>query len=98
MPAIKDYFSGISAIVGQKYKLGVYSDGVVCDALLTASIVSYAWLSASSSFDGTADFYKSGRWTLCQQVPTDQNFNGLSVDLNQAKGDVGAFVVPFTGV
>jgi len=93
LPAIRDYFSGVKSSIGAKYQLGVYSDGVVCDALLTEGICAYTWLSASTSFEGSKEFAKSGRWSLFQQVPVDQDWDGVSVDANKAKANFGAFVV-----
>lgn len=94
LPGIRDYFSGVKSVIGQKYKLGVYSDGVVCKTLLDEGICQYTWLSASTSFEGSKAFYKSGRWSIFQQVPTDLDWNGLSVDTNETKADFGAFVLP----
>jgi Domain of unknown function (DUF1906) len=94
LPGIRKYFSGVQSVIGAKYQLGVYSDGVVCQALLDEGICKYTWLSASTSFEGSKDFYRSGRWNLFQQVPTDLDWDGLSVDTNEAKSDFGAFVVP----
>jgi hypothetical protein len=92
--AIKDYIGGIRDGLGGKYKVGVYSDGVVCDALLAAGLCEYTWLSASSSFEGSKEFYQSGKWSLAQDSHVDQKWNGLSVDVNEAKLDFGAFQVP----
>ena len=70
----------------------MYSDGVVCDALLTAKLCDYAWLSASMGFQDSEAFYLSGRWSLRQQTPLDQVWSGLSVDTNEAKPTFGEFV------
>jgi hypothetical protein len=94
LPAIRTYFSGVKSVIGTKYKLGVYSDGIVCKTLLDEGICGYTWLSASTSFEGSEEFHKSGRWNLFQQVPTDIDWDGLSVDTNEAKADIGAFVLP----
>ena len=93
LPAIREYFSGVTASIGSTYRLGVYSNGVVCRALLDEGICSCTWLSASRAFPGTRDFYSSGRWNLAQTTPLDQNWGGLSVDVNEAKADFGAFTV-----
>jgi hypothetical protein len=52
----------------------------------------FAWLSASSSFEGSKDFYASKRWSLAQRS-VDQNWNGLSVDVDESNGDFGGFKV-----
>jgi C1A family cysteine protease len=97
LPGVKAYFQQIQAAFQGKYKIGVYSDGVVCDALLTSRLCDYAWLSASMGFEGSKAFYLSGRWSLAQQTPLDQNWSGLSVDTNEAKPTFGEFVpVPLT--
>ena len=93
LPAIRKYFSGVQQAIGSKYQLGVYSNGLVCETLLDEGICNYTWLSASKAFAGTRDFYRSGRWNLAQKTPLDQNWNGLSVDVNEAKAEFGAFTV-----
>ena len=92
VPGIQNYYSGLKQVLGGKYKLGVYSDGVVCDALLSGGACDYAWLSASTSFPGSKDFDRSGRWALAQRR-VDLVWSGLSVDTNDAKPDIGAFRV-----
>ena len=91
IPGVKGYFNQIQSVIQNKFKLGVYSDGVICDALLSSGQCSFAWLSASTSFAGSRAFYDSGRWALAQKTPVDQNWNGLSVDINEAKPAFGAF-------
>jgi hypothetical protein len=93
LPAIRKYFSGVQQAIGSKYKLGVYSNGLVCETVLDEGICDYTWLSASKAFAGTRDFYRSGRWNLSQTTPLDQNWNGLSVDVNEANDDFGGFAV-----
>jgi hypothetical protein len=93
LPAIRDYFGGVKEAVGDRFKLGVYSDGVVCKTLLDEKYCTYSWLSASTSFEGTQAFYRSGRWDLAQKTPLDQDWEGLSVDVNEAKPYFGAFLV-----
>jgi hypothetical protein len=92
LPGVKAYFQQIRSVIQGVYKIGVYSDGVVCDALLSSGLCDYAWLSASMSFEGSKAFYLSGRWSLAQQTPLDQDWNGISVDTNEAKSTFGEFV------
>jgi len=94
IPGIKLYVNGLKAVIGNKYKLGVYSDGVVCDALLSSGQCDFAWLSASMGFEGSKKFFESGRWVLAQKTPLDQDWNGLSIDINDAKPEFGAFSLP----
>lgn len=93
LPGIRKYFAGVQQVIGTKYDLGVYSNGLVCETLLDEGICSCTWLSASKSFAGTRDFYRGGRWNLAQTTPLDQNWNGLSVDVDEAKDEFGAFAV-----
>jgi hypothetical protein len=93
LPAIRKYFTGVQQAIGTKHPLGVYSNGLVCETLLDEGVCSYTWLSASKAFAGTRDFYRTGRWNLAQTTPLDQNWSGLSVDVNEAKADIGEFVV-----
>jgi hypothetical protein len=96
LPKIRDYFSGVTQAIGGKYQLGVYGDGVVCKTMLDEGICRFTWLAAAStSFEGTKAFMKSWRWTIAQMGPLDIEANALSVDLDVAKDEFGAFVVPF---
>ncbi len=93
LSAIRKYIAGVQQVIDGKYELGVYSNGLVCETLLDEGVCSYTWLSASKAFAGTRDFYRTGRWNLAQTTPLDQNWNGLSVDVDEAKNDFGAFAV-----
>jgi hypothetical protein len=96
LPKIREYFSGVKEAIGNKYELGVYGDGVVCKTMLGENICKFTWLAAAStSFEGTKDFMKSWKWSVAQMGPLDITTDGLSVDLDVAKNDFGAFVVPF---
>src|SRR5260370_24242038 len=90
LPGIRNYYHGLKEVLDGKYSLGVYSDGVVCDALLSDGLCEYAWLSASTAFPGTRDFDRSGRWALAQRK-VDLNWSDLSIDTNDAKAEFGAF-------
>lgn len=85
----KNYFSAIRQVLGQRYAVGVYSNGLICSAL--ANICQYFWLSASMGFDGSANYYAHGAWNVAQKTPVDQNWDGLSIDVNETKADFGAF-------
>jgi hypothetical protein len=86
----KNYFSGIADAVNGRFAVGVYSNGVICRALLKANLCSYAWLSASTAFEGSVDFYNSGKWALAQKQ-IDLDWQGLSIDTDEANADFGAF-------
>jgi len=93
LPGVRNYFAGISSIIGSAYDLGVYGDGVVCEALLNDGVCRYAWLSASRGFPGSRQYYKSKKWALAQDPNIDQDYHGLSIDVNDVNGDFGGFVV-----
>lgn len=94
LPKITDYFSGIVSVLSGDYDIGIYGDGVVCQALLDAGICRYTWLAAASTkFPGTNAFMSSWRWSLAQLGPLDIDVEGLSLDINVANGDFGAFNV-----
>jgi Domain of unknown function (DUF1906)/D-alanyl-D-alanine carboxypeptidase len=93
LPAIRKYFNGVQQALGSKYEIGVYSNGIVCESLLDEGICGYTWLSASKAFAGTRDFYRSRRWNVAQMTPLDQNWSGLSVDVNEVNADFGAFSI-----
>jgi len=96
LPGIRDYFAGVNEAIAGKYETGVYGDGIVCKTLLDENICKYTWLAAAStSFPGTKDFMTSWSWSIAQMGPLDISTDGLSLDLNVAKDDFGAFVVPF---
>jgi hypothetical protein len=87
---IRDYINGVRSVLDGKYLVGAYSDGVVCDSLLSQKLCDVTWLSASK-FEGSEAFYASRRWSLAQDSHINQNWNGLSVDLNEVNGDFGVF-------
>jgi len=95
LPAIRDYFAGVTQAVAGKYQFGVYGDGIVCKTLKHENIVKYTWLAAAStSFEGTVDFAAGWTWSIAQLGPLDIKAKGLSIDINVAKADFGAFSVP----
>jgi hypothetical protein len=99
LPKIRDYFSGVKEAIDGKYALGVYGDGIVCKTMLDEHFCKYTWLAAAStSFEGTKEFMRSWRWSLAQLAPLDISTSGLSVDIDCANGDFGAFAVPIIGV
>lgn len=92
VPGVKKYMKGVKSVLNGHYAVGAYSDGVICRALLDAGLVDYTWLSASSSFPGTHEFYDSGDWSLAQRK-VDLDWDGLSIDTNKAKAEFGGFSV-----
>jgi hypothetical protein len=98
LPQLRQYFSGIKDAVAGKYAIGVYSDGTVCQAMAEEGFCRYTWLTAASySFEGTKDFFASGRWSLAQLAPLDlhpDDWKGRKIDINCANGDFGSFLIP----
>jgi hypothetical protein len=87
----KNYFSAIGQVLGQRYAVGAYSNGLICEALRTACLCKYFWLSASTGFDGSAGFYANGHWSIAQKTPVDQDWDGLSIDIDETQADFGSF-------
>jgi len=96
LPGIRDYFRGVKTSLKGKYLTGVYSDGVVCSHMLSEHACLHTYVSASMDFVGTREFVASNLWNIWQQVPTDQDWDGISVDVDLTRGDFGAFLVPTT--
>lgn len=93
--AILPHFKAIAAAfaaAGNPYRIGVYSSGAVCKALLDAGIVQLTWLSQSSGFRGTPAFKASRRWNILQTLPIPGfcNFDD-NVDPNTVNPDIGDF-------
>jgi kumamolisin len=93
LDGVRQYFSGIKDTIAGAFKLGVYGDGVVCQALLDDGTCTYTWLSASRGFPGSRPFYAGGRWSLAQDPDINQPFHGLSIDFNETASDFGGFQV-----
>jgi hypothetical protein len=86
---VLEYFRAIGRTVGSRYAIGVYGNGFVNRILREEKLVSYNWISASRSHEGTVDFYNGGQWHLFQnQVdrrwfgPSGKCSTGLDVDTN----------------
>lgn len=82
------YFRAVNAAIGGAYAVGVYGSGLVCQSLLGAELASYAWLSMSTAFRGSADF---DRWNVKQSATT--TICELSIDPDVAIPPFGAFTV-----
>lgn len=75
------------------YRVGVYSDGLVCRRLLDDGLVTETWLSCSRSFPEHAGFLASNRWSLSQTcgVPPVCNVDVDSDEANATRRDYGQF-------
>jgi hypothetical protein len=96
VPGIVNYIEQIRDVIGNRYRIGAYSDGVVLEALLQKKLIDCAWLSASRGFPGSKEFYAGKRWVLAQSPYIDMDWNGLSIDLNECKDDFGQFTLSST--
>jgi len=98
--AILPHFQAVAAAftaAGNPYRIGVYSSGAVCQALLDAGVVQLTWLSQSSGFRGTAQFKASGRWNILQALPV-RGFCNFDDDvdpdtINPEFADFGGFLL-----
>lgn len=80
------YFQAVNAQIGCQYAVGVYGCGAACAALLGSGLARYAWLSGSSSYNGTATF--TG-WSIKQFPQT--SFCNIAVDPDVAEAEFGGF-------
>lgn len=86
---VLEYFRAMNRTVGNKYAIGVYGNGFLNRILRDEKLVSYNWISASRSFEETADFYNRGQWHLFQNQVDRRWFgapgkcpNGVDIDTN----------------
>src|SRR5215472_7708544 len=92
---VDQYFRGVNAGLAAAgggrppYRVGVYGSGAVCASVKSAGLAQYAWLSGSTSWDGTAGY--TG-WSI-KQAAAGARFGNLSFDhdANDAVGDYGGF-------
>lgn len=96
--AILPYFEAVCLTVrAAGYRVGVYGEAEVCDAVLDAGHADLAWLSQSKAFRGTKpehDWNRFDRWTLRQHYPP-VHVGNYPFDENDIRGtfeEAGAFV------
>ena len=87
--AVKLYFRELTNVIGGRYKLGVYGNGVSNRILRDAGLVDYSWISASVGHYETDDFYNSQNWHLFQNQVDRRWYqsankcpSGISLDTN----------------
>lgn len=67
-PVLK-YFEDVKlAFQGSGIKVGVYSNGCLCNAIREKGLAEYFWLSGSTGHSGTQAFYNTGQWTMFQNA------------------------------
>jgi hypothetical protein len=82
MPAIISYFQGVaqgfaaeqsqSSNGSLNYAIGVYGGGTTLSTIIGLGLAKYAWLSASSGWDGTAPYVSGGNpWNIDQTEVTN---------------------------
>lgn len=73
--AINDRFSELDS----PYAIGAYGSGLTLRTLLSAGLIRYAWLCASTGFRDYQKFKASADWHMLQRLPTT-GFGGLQYD------------------
>lgn len=72
LQSIRDYFKAINSTIGNKFAIGIYSNGIPCQAMRAEGLCQYTWLTAASySHFGTQEFFSTGLWSLAQVAPVD---------------------------
>jgi hypothetical protein len=90
--AVVPYFLAIRKVMtgsGAPYKIGVYGNGLACSLLEAAGLCEFTWLSGSSSYYGTQDFYQSGKWSIAQHP--SESYGKFDADPDEVKADIGQF-------
>jgi hypothetical protein len=93
---IVPYFTAVKAIFTRAdgtmpYRIGVYSNGLVCRRLVEDGLVSDTWLSCSTGFTEHAQYLASGRWLISQTCGVPP-VGSVDVDDDQVNGpDFGQF-------
>jgi hypothetical protein len=87
--ACLEYFRTVKNIVGNHYALGVYGNGFANRLLRKEGLVAYSWVSASRSYEETAQFVSDGQWHLFQNQIDRRWFesagpcpSGMDIDTN----------------
>jgi hypothetical protein len=67
-PVLK-YFEDVKGVFASaNIKVGVYSNGCLCNAVREKGLAEYFWLSGSTGHSGTQAFYNTGQWTMFQNA------------------------------
>ena len=93
---IVPYFTAVREVFtrgdgSRPYRIGVYSNGLVCRRLVEDGLVSDTWLSCSSSFAEHGAYHASRQWKLSQTCGVPR-ICGVDVDDDEISGaDFGQF-------
>ena len=84
-PVLK-YFEDVKSVFASaNIKVGVYSNGCLCNAVREKGLAEYFWLSGSTGHSGTQAFYNTGQWTMFQNaLDTKPAAVGYGIDTNIA--------------
>jgi subtilisin family serine protease len=92
LDAIGSYFTGIRNVLSDRYKVGVLSDALVCEALLGSGACDYAWLTKPASRTDSGAVDRGAHWAMAER-DIAQNWEDLSVNVSEAADEIGAFTV-----
>lgn len=85
LPEIGQYFRAIGGI-GSGYAVGVYGSGLVCNHLRATGLAEKSWLAAPLGWRGS----EYDGWDI-RQTAVDRRLCGVSVDLDESRGDGGGW-------
>lgn len=87
------YFLSIAAILKDKYDIGVYGSGATCIDIFRNGWASKTWISCSSGWMSSMDWFNTGYWDMRQHIPT-KDYAGIDTDPNEVNPghDIGDFI------
>lgn len=95
LASIGAYFQAINAVLGNRYRVGVYGSGLICNGLLERGLARLAWLTQSRGWSGYDAFLRSQRWALAQGPESTWPGSSFRYDPNMgntAFPDFGQFI------
>jgi len=90
MVEIVQYFEEIKSKIGERYQIGVYGGGDVCDAIKQIKkIAKYSWLSHSTGFFGYSEYDTETENGFLYNIKQAEEFEkyGIDFDEDTAVGD-----------
>jgi subtilisin family serine protease len=92
LDTLGSYFTGIRKVLSDRYKVGVFSDASVCEALLRSGACDYAWLTKPAPHTDSGDVDRGAHWAMAER-DIAQDWEGLRVNVSEAAEEIGAFTV-----
>jgi hypothetical protein len=94
-PVVLAYFVAFRAALAGAYRLGVYGNGALCQAVSDAGIADYTWLAGGSAMRGTKLMAVADTASLEQDVGDKRSLNlGINIDSDVANfADFGGWSV-----